>query len=103
MPDDLLHHLLTPAAWDDARAGGAIAPPSLTTEGFVHCSTADQLDAVVHRHYPHEPELWVAVIDPTRLDGEVRWEESHPGERYPHVYGPIGLDAVREVRPYRRA
>jgi uncharacterized protein (DUF952 family) len=41
----------------------------------------------------------VLVIDPDRLTSELRWE---PGadlatELFPHVYGPINLDAVVQV------
>src|SRR4029453_18896806 len=39
---DLLH-ITTPAEWEAARATGEVAPPSLATEGVVHCSTRDQL------------------------------------------------------------
>ncbi|HSL56220.1 MAG TPA: DUF952 domain-containing protein [Acidimicrobiales bacterium] len=95
-----VHHLLTPDEWTAAERRGHIAPTSLATEGFVHCSTASQLAGVVARHYAGVAELVVATIDPDRLAAELRWEESHPGDWYPHVYGPIGLDAVIDVRPW---
>ena len=39
-------------------------------------------------------------IDPDRLDVEVKVEDLHDsGEVFPHLYGPLPLDAVVEVEP----
>lgn len=93
---DLLH-ITTPAEWEAARATGEVAPPSLATEGFVHCSTRDQLPTTLARHFAGAGELALLVVDPGALGAELRWEESHPGEHYPHVYGPIPVAAVTAV------
>jgi uncharacterized protein (DUF952 family) len=93
---DLLH-IATPAEWEAARAAGEVAPPSLATEGFVHCSTRDQLPTTLARHFAGAGDLVLLVLDPDALGAEVRWEESHPGEHYPHVYGPIPAAAVLAI------
>jgi hypothetical protein len=42
------------------------------------------------------------LLDPDRLHAEVRFERPRPGgEAFPHVYGPVNLDAVFEVTPYQ--
>ncbi len=93
---DLLH-IATPAEWAAARASGVVAPASLAAEGFVHCSTRDQLAGTLARHFAGGGDLVVLVLDPGALGAELRWEESRPGERYPHVYGPIPTAAVTAV------
>jgi uncharacterized protein (DUF952 family) len=43
-------------------------------------------------------------IDPSRLTSELRWEPSSdefPGD-FPHVYGPIAIDAVTEAVHWAR-
>lgn len=103
MDDDILH-VTTPDAWAAAQQAGVIRPPSLDTEGFVHCSTRAQLDSTLDRHFRGAGPLVVLVIDPAAVAGDLRWAESHPGERFPHVHAPIPVEAVvatEEVIPPR--
>ena len=97
-----IFHLTTPDEWAAAQAAGSVAPPSLVTEGFVHCSRDDQLEGTIQRHYAGVDELVLLRLHEARLGDDVRWEESRPGERYPHVYRAIDLDEVAEVIPWRR-
>ncbi|MGC0337975.1 uncharacterized protein (DUF952 family) [Streptomyces sp. SLBN-8D4] len=47
------------------------------------------------------PDLVVLVIDPARLDVPLKYEAPAPGaEEFPHVYGPIPVDAVVDVEPW---
>ena len=41
----------------------------------------------------------VLEIDPDRLRWELRWEASGD-EHFPHLYGPLGLDAVISVQTF---
>lgn len=98
--DPLLH--LVPASDWDAEAVTPYAPDSLATEGFVHCSSVDQVAGTARLLFAGTADLLLLVIDPRRLEGaEVRWEDSYGiGREFPHVYGPVPRDAVVEVRPY---
>jgi uncharacterized protein (DUF952 family) len=98
-----IFHLATPGEWVAAQAAGSVAPPSLATEGFVHCSTAAQLDDTIERHFAGVDDLVLLRLRPDGLGDALRWEESRPGEVFPHVYRAIHLDEVREVVPWRRA
>jgi len=43
------------------------------------------------------------VLDPARLDAEVRVESAGPGaDDFPHVYGPLTREAVVRVVPVPR-
>ena len=95
--DSAILHITTPDAWAAAQQAGVVRPPSLATEGFVHCSTPAQLDATLDRHFRGAGALLVLVLDPDAIAPHLRWEESHPGEVFPHVYAPIALSAVTAV------
>jgi uncharacterized protein (DUF952 family) len=97
----VIYHLATPAEWAAAQAVGSVRPPSLVTEGFVHCSTGDQLAGTIARHFSGVDELVLLRLHLDRLGEDLRWEESRPGEPYPHLYRAIALDEVAEVIPWR--
>ncbi len=93
----LIYHLATAGEVAEAHQRGSVAPSSLALEGFIHCSTAAQLAATVHRHYPDPTALFVLHLDPITLGDALVWEESRPGEVYPHVYREISMDEVVDV------
>ncbi len=95
-PADILH-IATPADWTVAQQAGEVAPPSLTSEGFVHCSTRAQLPATLGRHFRGAGPLVLLVLDADAIAADLRWGESYPGERFPHVYAPIPVAAVVAV------
>ena len=95
-----IYHITSRKAWIDATRSGSYTPPSLTSEGFIHCSTATQILPVARQFYRGQTGLVLLVIDTRRLTVEVKWERSAPPQglpeesAFPHVYGRIGLDAV---------
>jgi uncharacterized protein (DUF952 family) len=97
---DILH-VTTPSAWAEAQRTGSVRPPSLDTEGYAHCSTRAQLPGTLARHFPGTDPLVALVLDPAAVGPDLRWEESRPGERFPHVYAPIPVTAVVRTEPLR--
>jgi uncharacterized protein (DUF952 family) len=94
-------HLAEVAHWEEAVATGeyrwSTLGRTLEEEGFIHCSTREQLSGVLSRHYAAYPgALLLLTVDPARLASAVRWDvvDGATGERFPHVYGPITPDAV---------
>jgi len=95
----LIYHVTTKQEWDKAKQKGFYAAPSLETEGFIHCSEAQQVDGVLKRYYQGKNALLKLVIDPQKLNPELKYELAPSvNENFPHVYGPINLDAVVSVQ-----
>jgi uncharacterized protein (DUF952 family) len=97
-------HVTTPEAWAEAQRAGAYTTSTrgrtLAEEGFIHCSTEQQVDGVRGRYFADLPRLLLLEIDTDRLTSPWRVEEvPGTGESYPHVYGPVDLGAVTDVRP----
>jgi len=97
---DKFYHLIGEQEWISAKAGAHYAPESLSKEGFIHFSLKSQLEGVVERFYSQRTDLLVLVIDRNKLRAPVRFERAH-GEEFPHLYGPLNLDAVIEVVRYQ--
>ncbi len=98
----MIFHITSRAAWEAALGAGIYEADSLATEGFIHCSTADQYIRVANQRFPGRTDLVVLHIDPARLKPEVRYENLEGGESlFPHVYGAIPISAVLNVVPLR--
>lgn len=96
MPE--LLHITSRRHWEQAVAAGEYRAESLASEGFLHASTAAQLPGVANTFYKGQTGLVVLRIDPAKVRAPLRWENP-PGsaEEFPHIYGALNLDAVREV------
>jgi uncharacterized protein (DUF952 family) len=97
--DDDVLHIATRDEWAAAQRSGVVAPPSVRSEGFVHCSTQAQLGSTLDRHFRGAGPLVVLRLDLGVIQPHLRWEESRPGERFPHVYAPIPVEAVVSATP----
>jgi uncharacterized protein (DUF952 family)/GNAT superfamily N-acetyltransferase len=101
----VLVHLVEPAQWRAALAGGELRPPSLTSEGFVHLSTPDQVHLPAAALFPGRRDLVLLVVDPARLTAPLWWEPGRPedptGMLFPHLYGSLPVTAVVAVVPWR--
>ena len=100
-------HLTTRKDWRDAQRKGEYRAPSLETEGFIHCSTDEQLLGVANAFYRDAKFPVVLWIDTDKLLAPVKWEAPVPADEFadntfPHIYGPLNLEAVVIVTPLKR-
>lgn len=100
----MIYHLTEAARWARSLAEGVHTGSTrgveLAEEGFVHCSTAEQWPQVRARFYADVDDLLLLHIDETRLTARLVYEQvGDADEPFPHVYGPIPLDAVVEAEP----
>jgi uncharacterized protein (DUF952 family) len=101
-------HIALPADWAAATEAGTYTVSSrgvsLEDEGFIHCSRPHQVEAVANRYYADLDQLSLLVVDAGALSSDVVDEPPFPGadEHFPHVYGPIDVDAVVGVIEWRR-
>ncbi len=102
-----IYHITTREAALAARSSGEYRPESLTREGFIHFSQRHQVLQVANAFYRGQANLVILVIEPSRLKAELKYEPPfHPSASpsapdgdnlFPHLYGPLNLDAVLEV------
>jgi uncharacterized protein (DUF952 family) len=100
-----IYHVATASDWTQAQAAGEYTTSTLgrtlAGEGFIHCSAADQLAGVANMFYQGLPDLLVLVIDTSRVRPEIRLEQlAGSAEPFPHIYGPLNVDAVVETRRF---
>ncbi len=89
-----IFHIVLPDAWQKVRNDPFYEAESLETEGFIHCSFAHQLDAVLQRYYKGVESVLILEIDTEKLTSKYVEEPSTNDEIYPHIYGKINREAI---------
>ncbi len=88
------------ALWREAeRAGRFEGAPVDVADGFIHFSTARQLRETAARHFAGEGDLVLVAVDAGALGEALRFEPSRGGDLFPHLYGALPLEAVRDTSP----
>ena len=103
----MIYHIAAADALAAARQTGVYRTESLSGEGFIHFSNLHQVLQVANRFYTGQNGLVLLEVDPSRLRAELKFEAPvHPasaaplpgsGQLFPHLYGPLNLDAVVAV------
>jgi len=94
----VIYHIASAAEWEAAKSNGVYEHPSLRDEGFIHCSLENQVSGVLERYFSGQENLIKLKIDTDKLTGRFvfDWSKSN-ADTFPHVYGPINLDAIVEI------
>jgi uncharacterized protein (DUF952 family) len=69
----------------------------LQTEGFIHLSEQDQVQWVGNHFYQGQSGLLLLEIESECLTSELRYDEVSREGTFPHLYGPLNLEAVVQV------
>jgi len=98
-----IYHIITPRDWEESTDEGQLRTSTLEKEGFIHCCKENQIRFVVNNWFSGRDELLVITIDADKLESPLVFENSEAGEEsFPHVYGPINLDAVVDIQPWNK-
>ena len=104
-----IYHIALRTEWADAQASGLyhVSTRGVTVEqeGFIHASTAEQVEGVANRFYADADaeDLVLLVIDPERLTAPLKYDQVPGADKpFPHIYGPLNVDAVTGTAELRR-
>ena len=93
----LIYHIVTPEVWARFKDKEFYQAESLESEGFIHCSFAEQLEKVLQRYYSGAEKVLILTIEPENLKSKLVAEASTGNEIYPHIYGEINVDAIVRI------
>ncbi len=93
-----IYHITQRAAWEQAQTAGGYRGDTLSSDGFIHCSRHEQVADVANAIFQGEPDLVLLRIDEAKVKPQIRYEDCYEaGETFPHIYGPLNLDAVVDI------
>ncbi len=93
-----IYKIVAAAAWpthDDVFNGAGVD----LVDGFIHFSTALQVEETAARHYNGRSDLLLVAVEAEKLGPALKWEPSRGGAPFPHLYGALPLAAAAWVRP----
>ena len=91
----MIYHITYQVDWSFALDAGAYTADLLASQGFIHCSTREQVLPVAGRYYAGQTGLVLLCIKEEKLTAPVLYENLEGGEElFPHIYGPLNLEAV---------
>ena len=97
----VVYHITRNADWDSARAAGLYRADSLNTEGFIHCSSAQQVIATANRLFRGRHDLVLLCIETQRVTAQIRYENLEGGTQlFPHVYGALEIASILAVHDF---
>jgi uncharacterized protein (DUF952 family) len=86
--------------WRAAEAAGVFAGAAVDrADGYIHFSTAAQAPETAAKWFEGRDELMLAAVEADALGPALRWEPARGGALFPHLYGPLALEAVVWTRP----
>lgn len=109
-PADIILHIIPEGVWARVQQYADYRGDTLDAEGFIHFSTPAQVTATANRRFKGHTGLLLLVVDPAKLAHELKYEAPFEGtaapgddyrdQRFPHLYGPLNLDAVLDALPF---
>jgi uncharacterized protein (DUF952 family) len=96
--DAIAFKILTADQWSQFQTDGVFhgAPVDLG-DGYIHMSTAAQVDETLSKHFAGQSGLVIAAIDLTACGDALKWEVSRGGALFPHLYAPLPMTAVLSI------
>lgn len=98
----MIYHITTERRWYDTKRQSQYGAEFFQLEGFIHCSDANQVVRVANRLFKNIQGLILLHIEAELLDPRLVYENLEGGsELFPHVYGPINLNAIVCVSSFK--
>ena len=95
-----LYKIVAAAHWQAAVHDGVFRGSAVDLrDGFIHFSTAAQVEETAARHFAGQDGLLLISVDGAQLGDSLKWEPSRGGALFPHFYGGLALAAVTKVEP----
>jgi uncharacterized protein (DUF952 family) len=100
--DQVIYKICSHREWDEAEKANIYkGSADDLRDGFIHFSTKAQVQETARRYFMHQYDLILCAVAAERLREYLRYEPSHRGILYPHLYAPLPLNAVLWVKPIK--
>ncbi len=100
----VIYKLLPRTEWELACAAGVFCGSAVDhADGFIHFSTATQVQETARRHFRGQSDLVALLVDDGELGEALVYEPSRDGALFPHLYATLDPKLVHQVVPLQLA
>ncbi len=93
-----IYKVVTTAQWREAETTGAFAgAPVDLADGYIHFSTAEQLEGTLAKHFAGQTNLLLIIVEAAAFGDALKWEPSRGGQLFPHLYAPLPVTSALAV------
>ena len=93
-----IYKICPASAWREAERQGVFrGSPVDVSDGYIHFSTASQVEETARKHFAGQTGLVLLRLDTAALGAALKWEPSRGGALFPHLYGPLPCGLVETV------
>ena len=93
----MIYHIVSKSDWAAVGELEYYRGDTLDTEGFIHCSTIEQVLDPANYLFKGRDDLLLLQIDPEKLSAPLKYEDGGDGCLFPHIYGSMEVSAVVNV------
>lgn len=95
----LIYKIIPADLWNEAVAQGVFkGAPVDHQDGFIHFSTAAQVEETARKHFHGQRDLLFVSVEDQDLGPALRYEPSRGGALFPHLYAPLPVALAKQVR-----
>ena len=96
-----IYKVLTIDEWSQSQSSGLIVTKLDKKDGFVHLSTATQLNATLSLYFSKEESVVLLQVDHMQIQDKLKFEAPiPPGNRtssFPHYYGDLNTNTISRI------
>ncbi|HET6511346.1 MAG TPA: DUF952 domain-containing protein [Candidatus Kapabacteria bacterium] len=98
----LIYHFTEQDTFERSKSAGSYKPTAFAKDGFIHCSTREQVLQIANGIAPRDTPLVLLEVETSKVRHEIIYENLEGGERlFPHIYGGIPHDAISRIWEFR--
>jgi uncharacterized protein (DUF952 family) len=96
----VLYKITTSEEWARAETAGRFAGSALDLrDGFIHLSTAEQVQDTARLHFAGQENLVLVALTEDSVAEHLKWEISRGGQMFPHVYSSLNVTNIEWIKP----
>lgn len=95
----LIYKIVPQSLWAEALTRGVFIGAAVDiADGFIHFSTAAQVEETARKHFRGQSDLLLLAFEDRDLGEGLHYEPSRNGELFPHLYDTLDVNLVRSTK-----